>query len=156
MKALHDLAATLAEQSKSQTGSTTSSDMDSRKNAPSAWVAAIFRRMQAIYGSRWTASIEGIESDAVREWTRALGGLSPDQIRRGLDSLKTQWPPTLPEFRALCEGKSLDGKNEHGLNYTPQVYRQSVPMNRVLDKPRDEEAGKAACSEILRMLGRRA
>jgi hypothetical protein len=91
-----------------------------------------------VYGARWTASIDGIEADAVREWSRALGDMTPEQIRRGLDSLASDWPPTLPEFKRLCEGR---GKNEFGLDYVPAYYRETR-HNRLLDQPRDEEAAK--------------
>lgn len=84
------------------------------------------------------ASIEGIEADAVREWSRALADMTPDQIRRGLDSLRSEWPPTLPEFKALCLGR---GKNEFGLDYVPQYHRERRP-ERLLDQPRNEEAAK--------------
>ena len=138
MQKASELAATAVEQGKSQTDSTASSATDSRKSAPSAWVAAIFRRLQAVHGARWTASIDGIEADAVREWSRALGDMTPEQIRRGLDNLNSDWPPTLPEFKRLCEGR---GKNEYGLDYIPQYYRETR-HERLLDQPRDEEAAK--------------
>ena len=91
-----------------------------------------------MYGARWTASIDGIEADAVREWSRALGHMTPEQIRRGLDSLSSGWPPTLPEFKALCLGR---GKNEFGLDYVP-AYHRETRHTRLLDQPRDEVAAE--------------
>lgn len=38
------------------------------------------------------------------EWAQGLGGLSGEQIRRGLDSWQEPWPPSLPEFRRACVG----------------------------------------------------
>ena len=105
--------------------------------------------MQAIYGSRWTASIDGIEEDAVREWGRALGEMQPEQVRRGLDSLSGEWPPTLPEFRALCLGR---GRNEYGLDYVPEYHRQTNP-ERLLDAPRNDAVAAehlAKMREVLR------
>ena len=32
-----------------------------------------------------------------------LGGLSGEDIRRGLDAWKGEWPPTASEFRSVCE-----------------------------------------------------
>lgn len=97
-----------------------------------------------MYGARWTASIDGIEADAVREWSRALGDMTPEQIRRGLDNLNSDWPPTLPEFKRLCEGR---GKNGFGLDYIPQHYRETR-HERLLDQPRDEEAAKEHLAKI--------
>jgi len=68
--------------------------------------------------------IDGVEDAAIAEWSRGLSGLTPEQIRRGIDGWESEWPPTLPEFRRACLGKSING---HGLDYTPEVYRPSRP-----------------------------
>jgi hypothetical protein len=102
-------------------------------------VAAIFRRLQAIYGSRWTASIDGIEEDAVREWSRALADMTPTHIRRGLDSLRGEWPPTLPEFVALCRPAA--------------PYHREYRPERLLDAPRPEAAARQAIREMRESLG---
>jgi hypothetical protein len=112
-------------------------------------VAAIFRRLQAIYGARWTASIDGIEADAVREWSRALADMTPEQIRRGLDNLRSDWPPTLPEFKALCLGR---GRNEFGLDYVPAYYRETR-HERLLDAPRDEAAAAEHLAKLRAIVG---
>jgi len=114
-------------------------------------VAALFRRMQVIYGPRWTASIEGIEEDAIREWSRGLADMTPDNIRRGLDACQSSgdgWPPTLPEFLALCRGTATNG---FGLDYIPEYHRQRDPA-RLLDAPRNAETAKAALREIRELL----
>jgi hypothetical protein len=36
------------------------------------------------------------------EWGSYLADLTPEEIRRGIESLDTDKPPTLPEFRKLC------------------------------------------------------
>ena len=78
-----------------------------------------------------------------------MGDMTPDQIRRGLDSLNADWPPTLPEFKALCTGK---GKNGFGLDYVPECYRE-VRHERLLDKPRDESLAKKHLADIRATLG---
>ena len=113
----------------------------------------LWTRLAEMYGQRW---LRDYGDEPTETWVRAVSGLSNDQVRKALTNLAKSGnphPPTLPEFMSAAIGGAT---NEHGLNYVPQVYRQSTPMNRMLDKPRDDEAGKAACSEILRMLGRRA
>ena len=85
----------------------------------------------------------------MREWSRALADMQPEQIRRGLDGLKGEWPPTLPEFKALCMGR---GKNEYGLDYIPQYYREHR-HDRLLDAPRDEAAAAEHLAKMREALG---
>lgn len=70
--------------------------------------------MAAIYGHRWvTAFGETPENGAGRltiagdTWKRGLAGLAERQIGAGLQACVASnepWPPTLPEFRAMCLG----------------------------------------------------
>lgn len=70
--------------------------------------------MAAIYGHRWTTSYAAsptredgsitVEGDT---WSRGLLGVAPAQIAVGIERCITggePWPPTLPEFRAMCLG----------------------------------------------------
>jgi hypothetical protein len=105
-----------------------------------------------IYGPRWTSSQGDLEEEMVQLWQSTLAGLTGDQVKRGLTAMMTThkaWPPTVFEFRDLCTGA---GQNEHGLNYVPQVYRQRAPMNKMLDKPRDDAAGRLQAQQLLDML----
>lgn len=75
----------------------------------------LWERMVATYLHRWT-SVMGVSPQddtgaftvAGDTWARGLAGLQPDQLGRGLAQAATAtadgWPPTLPEFRALCLG----------------------------------------------------
>jgi hypothetical protein len=66
-------------------------------------------RMAEIYGHRWTSSY-GESSDAngaAGTWAKGLSGIDSMQIAAGLKSCivsANPWPPTLPEFRAMCLG----------------------------------------------------
>lgn len=71
---------------------------------------------------KWTSGLEGIEATAVDEWSRKLAGLSGEEIKRGLDDWNEDWPPSADEFRKCCLG-TRNRKNDHGLDYVPQVYR---------------------------------
>lgn len=107
--------------------------------------------MQAIYGSRWTASLDGIEETAVREWVKGLQGLSAEKIRDGLTQCQrggSGWPPSLPEFRAMCEGRAVNG---FGLDYTPEVYRERR-AERLLDAPRNEELAQTSLADMKKIL----
>lgn len=70
--------------------------------------------MAAIYGHKWvTAFGESPENGAGRltiagdTWKRGLAGLAERQVASGLQACVASnepWPPTLPEFRAMCLG----------------------------------------------------
>lgn len=65
--------------------------------------------MAEIYGHRWTASF-GADPDpdgAAGTWAKGLAGINPVQLADGLKACiasSDPWPPTLPEFRAMCLG----------------------------------------------------
>jgi len=45
-----------------------------------------------------------------KAWARRLKGLSPEQVKQGIDLLPAAWPPTPVEFRRLCLiSKHADG-----------------------------------------------
>jgi hypothetical protein len=62
--------------------------------------------MAAIYPHRWTSAMgDDPNSTAGDTWAKGLTGLSAGQLANGLEACLTRndaWPPTLPEFRALC------------------------------------------------------
>lgn len=66
-------------------------------------------RMAEIYGHRWTSAYgDSTEADgAAGTWAKGLAGITPTQLADGLKACITSsdpWPPTLPEFRAMCLG----------------------------------------------------
>ena len=81
--------------------------------------------MEEIYPHRWSATLGAPGSSAFRTWGRALADLSSEQLARGVGQCITRadpWPPSLPEFRAMCLGDA-----------------------RALGVPAEEEAYLAAC-----------
>ena len=69
--------------------------------------------------------VDGTMSDVAVTWGKALSGIAGEQIATGLRSCVASgeaWPPTLPEFRAMCLGKKT-GLNDHGLDFIPQYLR---------------------------------
>lgn len=108
-----------------------------------AVMARLWERMTEIYGHRWISAY----GEAVNEsWRRGLQGVSVEQIGKGLERLLEQgreWPPTLPEFRALCVTDPS----------TPLApYHRPAP--RLLEAPRNPEIARAALAECRRILGR--
>ena len=68
-----------------------------------AHVRLLWERMAKIYGHKWVGSF-GAADDGT--WLSGLRDVTPSQIGIGLERCRTRsepWPPTLPEFRALCK-----------------------------------------------------
>lgn len=68
----------------------------------------LWTRMLAIYGHRWESNYgrvpTGIAGDT---WAAGLSALDPRALGRGLDACLRSgdgWPPSLPEFLAMCRG----------------------------------------------------
>ena len=122
-KKIHDLA-----QNALATSSTTSHEKTSKKMAvPITWISALFKKFQGRYGTKWVACIEGIEEEAVKEWAEGLYGLTGLQIKKGLDSLDDDWPPSLPAFKKAC-GKV---KKHWGHNSGAYVETLSLPKPEI-------------------------
>lgn len=60
--------------------------------------------MAGMFAGRWTSQYG--ESDAEGVWSRALAGLTGEDVARGVARVAgsgMEWPPAAPEFRSLCE-----------------------------------------------------
>lgn len=74
----------------------------------------LWERIVAIYGHKWASAYgDAAEDDAGKPtlsadtWRAGLAGIAERQIGTGLQACIVSadpWPPTLPEFRALCLG----------------------------------------------------
>lgn len=81
---------------------------------PAPFLRRIWERMAAVYPNKWRAAMGESPQDAAGTltlygdtWAKGLAGLQPQQLAQGLEACITRadaWPPTLPEFRALCLG----------------------------------------------------
>lgn len=67
-------------------------------------VEHILAEMKELYGGLFTKQWEGRElKDMIPVWERKLAGFSREELGRGFKALaKQKYPPTLPEFMALC------------------------------------------------------
>ena len=90
-------------------------------------MAHLWRRMTRIYGHRWTSAF-GAKDDST--WLRGLRDMTPAQVGHGLSRCATHradsWPPTLPEFRALCTPTAED----LGLPTPDAAYREAALADR--------------------------
>lgn len=76
-------------------------------DVPAQWVDRLFDRFTAIFGAQKVAGMwAGASMPLVKQtWAEQLGRIDPDMVRAGLQRMVdegTEWPPTLPEFVALC------------------------------------------------------
>ena len=69
------------------------------------YVDEIHARLMVRYGSAWTAKWAGFDETLMQavkaDWADQLDGMSPASIRKALDSLPADFPPTATAFRAL-------------------------------------------------------
>lgn len=73
---------------------------------PAAWVDRLFERLAAFYGRHWLDLWADVPIADVKDaWQTELAGVTGDQIRKALAHLvaNNKFPPTLPEFVALCQ-----------------------------------------------------
>lgn len=70
-------------------------------------VERLFSRLAANYGDLFLKRWGGVDLDDVRaEWARQLDGVPGYRVGYALDNLPP-FPPTLPEFKALCAAAPL-------------------------------------------------
>lgn len=79
---------------------------------PRAWCERLRRELAAIYGERADVTLTDPQTaeEWIEAWGEALGWLTGEQIRNGLDALRARvaaggagWPLTSTEFCELCE-----------------------------------------------------
>lgn len=124
-------AKTLADKVLSQPSTESSKPLPSDKPQKLAQnlLDKLWLKMTEIYGHRWTGSF-GVSADQSHAWAATLGGLTGQQIGFGLtalaatqDSQLKKWPPSAPEFRAMCENKTPEA---HNLPTVDQAYREAT------------------------------
>jgi len=71
---------------------------------PESWIDSLFARMSGMYGSKFADLWRGTDLQVVRRlWGTVLFCLTREELKRGVDNLRDKpFPPTLPEFMALC------------------------------------------------------
>jgi hypothetical protein len=143
MKQAHELAATVG-----QPSTTRSADFERQhKRASRVWI-----RLAEMHGDRF---LREYGEKPNRTWIEAIDRMSDEQVIAALRRLAEQnraHPPTLPEFVSAGTTKP---KNEFGLDYVPQVYRETR-FERRLDAPRNDDAAREHLAAMRAALGRHA
>jgi hypothetical protein len=76
---------------------------------PEAWVDRIFEKLSLVYGHQFLSRWDGMAmADVKADWAHELRGFqqNPRAISYGLEHLPAGRPPTVLEFRAICNGPS--------------------------------------------------
>jgi hypothetical protein len=95
---------------------------------PDSWIAALFNKLAAYYGNRFTDMWRGVDIETVRKtWAEKLVVYSPEALTYALEQCETHdWPPSLPEFVKLCK-----------------VHASRLPAYRALPEPPIDKATAA-------------
>lgn len=67
--------------------------------------------MAEIYGHKWTSAYG--DSDADGTWAKGLADMSNADLKQGFLACIQRgdaWPPSLPEFRALCKPEKRENE----------------------------------------------
>ena len=92
-------------------------------SSASGLMGALWSLMTDLYGHKWT-NVHG-EKDETGNWGRALAGITKHQMgaaARALMASGEAWPPSAPEFRALCEA----GDSRLGIPSVDAAWREAV------------------------------
>lgn len=120
------------------------------------YVKEIHSRLSVRYGSLWRAKWDGIPMKAVEaDWAEELDGMQPESIRKALESLPADFPPTAPAFRALGAIRH-ESATFQAIDYTPDpavakvaleamhVTGMPTPSEWMMMLDRDVKAGTAS------------
>lgn len=91
---------------------------------PRKWIEKLFSQMSAYWGSRFADSWRGTDlAEVQRAWGVKLQKLSGKEWNAGVKALINQkFPPTLPEFYALCkQARLIEASCEGPLQLTDQT-----------------------------------
>lgn len=103
MEIITDRSAAASAPSGNSNGSSNHWNAPSPKRLKKSWIEALWTKLHAIYGAKWSDSYPDAITDLAKiEWAEALADLSGEQIKTGLSRCRTvlKWPPSPAEFVA--------------------------------------------------------
>lgn len=120
-------------------GSTSANRPSASSGLPVEWVVRLQDRFQAMYGEKFSRQFQTERDNAawLEAWGVGLADLDAGDLKEGLRRClnESSWPPSLPEFRAMCSKKS--SRPEH---------------QRYLPAPKDTKDRSAEIAQIMAML----
>ena len=118
---------------------------DDKSKQAEAILARLFDLLSATYGDLFTKKYSWEDRDA---WGYALQGVSPDQIKFGIEQLRDEhpkYPPKPNEFYSLCIGRHLkerSGTWEHQRIIAADREYQALPAPTRTNEQQRESLGK--------------
>lgn len=125
------------------------------------FVKEIHARLAVRYGTAWSAKWAGLSVEAIEaDWADQLDGMKPEGIRKALQSLPVEFPPTAPGFRALgviredaspliaLPPPDLVGLRRIAQSLAPIVNHQEQPSEWMARLDRDVKDGNASRARI--------
>jgi hypothetical protein len=116
-------------------------------------VETISKRFAAMYGHKWASSFDDADGLASDTWAKGLIGTTPKQLAHGLEACITrndEWPPTLPEFRAMCLNvPSLAAVKAEFLNPQADRSRFGLLVWRTIDAHAFRHADQFSANRLL-------
>lgn len=115
------------------------------KRLKQSWIDALWTKLHAIYGAKWSDSYPGDMADMAKaEWAEALADLSGDQIRVGIERCRKllKWPPMPAEFIAEAEAGM---PSQHEVNRAAYLYREA---DKALPKAPDPDVLRKAAHDM--------
>lgn len=125
---------------------------------PKHWIEALFAKMSAFYGDKFSMMWRGSNIDEVKKaWAVELWKLSRDQLKAGSDALTAfNKPPTLPEFIHHCRQVRAEASAqaapviEHLTPADPAVINANMAKQRkIIGSLRMTSAHKGWAQEML-------
>lgn len=112
-------------------------------------IDALWLRMAQMFGHRWASSYGAADRGGM--WRKGLDGLTQADVAIGLRACMEaamDWPPTLPQFRALCRPPKERRENAAMYRDFPPALPAPPPSGERL------AAAKAAIAEAKARLGK--
>ena len=108
---------------------------------PQHYVKEIHSRLAVRYGSAWRSKWADVPLEALEaDWADQLHGMQPTSIKKALESLPHDYPPTAPAFRALGLLRD-EASGIKALNVTPDpaVAKAALAAMNIVGKPTPAE-----------------
>ena len=109
-------------------------------------IQRLFLRMSTLYGSKFADMWRGIDEDEIKRcWSDELAIFTIQEITEGVNSLnRSAWPPTLPEFMAMCSASKKTPSAQIPYVSTFGKYDPNEP---------ETKSAREQCFETARRLG---
>lgn len=107
-------------------------------------IRRLWVRLTDTFGHKWVSSYGAEPSET---WLAGLIDLSQEELKTGIIaclSWESEWPPTLPQFRSLCQPRREEAH---------QVYRKLPEPPEVVQKRK--ESGRSYLAEIREAMDRK-